>query len=514
MLSSASNRVFTFTLQFSSSLKFSPKTRVECRPRRLHRPIMSSASRSSPRDADLNDTGCGGAITLEEWQGWGCVSPVPAMVNAVIQDLKLLENNTDAQMVFGGNGGKLQGDFKVQEDKKHRAKYQTLGDSDKKFQFFSARQIACRLLGSRGYLCQKCWLPMEDCMCSQVKPCSLWRDIKFWLYMHPKDFLRQNNTGKLLWQVFGVQAATLCLYGISEDEELMWNAFKDAGKDKVWCLYPNQNMVPKTVKDAFTGDSSADTECAYSLTNGGRPLNFVLIDGTWSNSAAMFRRLKEQAKLVWGEEDLPCISLATGASAMHKLRPQPSWDRTCTAAAAIGVLSELQLLPECSIHGLDKQADAVEDALVVLLEALTTRRLRMGRSITHAALRAHETIGRNLLQAKKECDEDFTHKNYTILTSKCKGPQYPRQGCCKALSEFGCPFVDKINNQSTNCAATMFSYINLYGKYPPGLFSNLCTADKEGVICESEPPTSDTPFARPALLLLTSAFLVTLSHLL
>lgn len=44
-----------------------------------------------------------------------------------------------------------------------------------------------------------------------------------------QDFLRQNNTGKLLWQVLGVQAATLCLYGIAEDEEIMWNAFKCAG---------------------------------------------------------------------------------------------------------------------------------------------------------------------------------------------------------------------------------------------------------------------------------------------
>lgn len=55
-------------------------------------------------------------------------------------------------MVYGGDN---QGDFKIQEDKKHRAKYETLADSDKKFQFYSARQIACRLLGSRGYLCQK-----------------------------------------------------------------------------------------------------------------------------------------------------------------------------------------------------------------------------------------------------------------------------------------------------------------------------------------------------------------------
>jgi len=92
-------------------------------------------------------------------------------------------------------------------------------------------------------------------MCSYVKPCGLWKRIRFWLYMHPRvsivptsfgysnrqflcidmlfscwqDFLRQNNTGKLLWQVFGVQSATLCVFGIAEDEEIMWNEFKRAG---------------------------------------------------------------------------------------------------------------------------------------------------------------------------------------------------------------------------------------------------------------------------------------------
>ncbi|KAL9322463.1 hypothetical protein ACSQ67_010516 [Phaseolus vulgaris] len=84
--------------------------------------------------------------------------------------------------------------------------------------------------------------------------------------------------------------------------------------------------------------------------------HFILIDGTWSNSAAMFRRLQG--------------------------RPQPSWDRTCTAAAAAGLLSELQLLPQFSSIELDKQEEAVEHALTVLLDALTKRRVRMGRSIT------------------------------------------------------------------------------------------------------------------------------------
>ncbi|TYK04950.1 DTW domain-containing protein isoform 1 [Cucumis melo var. makuwa] len=47
-------------------------------------------------------------ITLQEWQGWGSTSPVPTMVTEIIDELKVLEKNVDAQMSFGGNGGKLQ----------------------------------------------------------------------------------------------------------------------------------------------------------------------------------------------------------------------------------------------------------------------------------------------------------------------------------------------------------------------------------------------------------------------
>ncbi|XP_020592977.1 uncharacterized protein LOC110033367 isoform X2 [Phalaenopsis equestris] len=318
-------------------------------------------------------------VSLTEWQGWGTSSPVPAMVNQVIDDLLALERDADTRMCFGGLGGKLQGNFRIQEDIKHREVYQSLTKSEEKLQFFSARQIACRLLGSRGYLCQKCWIAKEDCMCSILNPCSPCKRIRFWVYMHPKDFLRQNNTGKLLWQLFGVQAASLCLFGIHEHEEIMWDAFRNAGKFLVWFLYPNQNIYPNSVKDMLLGDSFAGPEEIQHQ----KQLNFVLIDGTWSNSAAMYRRLKERWAATWGEKEPPCISLSsTGASVMHKLRPQPAWDRTCTAAAAAGLLLELHHHPELHSHGLDKLAEEVENALGALLEALTARRLRMGRSIT------------------------------------------------------------------------------------------------------------------------------------
>ncbi|CAI0461008.1 unnamed protein product [Linum tenue] len=54
--------------------------------------------------------------------------------------------------------------------------------------------------------------------------------------------------------------------------------------------------------------------------------------------------------------------------------------------------------------------------------------------------------------------------DYTILTTQCKGPLYPKDQCCNALKLFACPYTNEINDASTNCAQTMFSYINLQGR--------------------------------------------------
>ncbi|CAN8248327.1 unnamed protein product [Cochlearia groenlandica] len=98
------------------------------------------------------------------------------------------------------------------------------------------------------------------------------------------------------------------------------------------------------------------------------------------------------------------------------------------------------------------------------------------------------TVGRNLLQTKKACTVNFEFMNYTIITSQCKGPKYPPKECCAAFKNFACPYADQLNDLSTECATTMFSYINLYGKYPPGLFANQCKEGKEGLECPAGPP--------------------------
>lgn len=80
--------------------------------------------------------------------------------------------------------------------------------------------------------------------------------------------------------------------------------------------------------------------------------------------------------------------------------------------------------------------------------------------------------------------------NYTSITNRCQGPRYPADQCCGAFKDFACPYAAELNNLTNDCASIMFSYINLYGKYPPGLFANECQEVKEGMECSHSVPQS------------------------
>ncbi|EPS72802.1 hypothetical protein M569_01956, partial [Genlisea aurea] len=103
--------------------------------------------------------------------------------------------------------------------------------------------------------------------------------------------------------------------------------------------------------------------------------------------------------------------------------------------------------------------------------------------ISDGVFRSPIQIERRLLQIKKKCPVNFEFLDYSVITSQCKGPQYPPSSCCSAFKRFACPFVDSLNDLTNNCASTMFSYINLYGKYPPGLFASECREGPSGLSC-------------------------------
>ncbi|KAI8553087.1 hypothetical protein RHMOL_Rhmol06G0317700 [Rhododendron molle] len=129
------------------------------------------------------------------------------------------------------------------------------------------------------------------------------------------------------------------------------------------------------------------------------------------------------------------------------------------------------------------------------------------------------SIGRSLLQAKTSCPSNFEYLNYTIITSQCKGPLYPANVCCAAFLELACPYATEINDLTNDCATTLFSYINLSGNYPPGLFASECqdTNSKVGVMCPATAPTQTANdsgtkiiYTPSPLVALTTSFLLLL----
>ncbi|XP_073309248.1 GPI-anchored protein LLG1-like [Primulina huaijiensis] len=134
--------------------------------------------------------------------------------------------------------------------------------------------------------------------------------------------------------------------------------------------------------------------------------------------------------------------------------------------------------------------------------------------ISNDVVEPHGSMGRSLLQQKTTCSVDFEKMNYSVITSQCKGPNYTPERCCTPLKVLLCPVKDQVNDLKSNCADTFFSYVNLYGKYPPGLFASLCKEGEQGLDCQSveqPPPSKSKGFrggVRPALLMMIIAGLV------
>ncbi|XP_024013734.1 LOW QUALITY PROTEIN: GPI-anchored protein LORELEI [Eutrema salsugineum] len=129
--------------------------------------------------------------------------------------------------------------------------------------------------------------------------------------------------------------------------------------------------------------------------------------------------------------------------------------------------------------------------LFLLMTSLVT--LSSSSSISDSVLESQTSVTeRSVLHTKKKCEVNFEYMNYTAMTKRCKGPAFPAKECCLAFKEFACPYANQINDMNSDCAKTMFSYMNIYGNYPTGLFANeaKCKETKDGLVCPPPPLSS------------------------
>uniref|UniRef100_A0ACD5Z5Y3 Uncharacterized protein n=1 Tax=Avena sativa TaxID=4498 RepID=A0ACD5Z5Y3_AVESA len=137
---------------------------------------------------------------------------------------------------------------------------------------------------------------------------------------------------------------------------------------------------------------------------------------------------------------------------------------------------------------MDLELDRVRMLRAAVIAAVVGLATAAGLISNDALLSHGAAAGRSLLQTKKDCPVTFEGANYTLITSRCKGPLYQPALCCTALADFACPYSIYINDVSTNCASNMFSLIHIYGKYPTGLFANTCKGDTNGIKCPDDVP--------------------------
>ena len=251
------------------------------------------------------------------------------------------------------------------------------GDKEALFRIFVAMKAIGQIANHRGRVCEYCWMPRVACICvtpvgTSAPACrhpnanfrvasapDLPRRIRIWLYMHTSEYVRINNSGKLLVLATGGDLSgpvasergvinergwpVECVMCGAEDHEafMVRQLRKDQddvdGKICAWYLWPGGTPATEIALFSEEGtqemNSKAENEARTTY-------NFILLDGTWSNAKAMGRRLEKISKSA-GVRMEACSINPAAPSAFAKLRKQPHLSKVSTTGAGVQLLREL-----------------------------------------------------------------------------------------------------------------------------------------------------------------------------
>lgn len=91
---------------FTTSSSFRALTILKHTHHTFSRTTMAAAASPPPTTLSI-DSSKPITISLKEWQAWGTDSPMPTQVAQIVDEMMAFEQESDAQMKFGGIGGKL-----------------------------------------------------------------------------------------------------------------------------------------------------------------------------------------------------------------------------------------------------------------------------------------------------------------------------------------------------------------------------------------------------------------------
>ncbi len=170
---------------------------------------------------------------------------------------------------------------------------------------------------NRLNLCLNCRRRLATCVCADIRPFPTVS--RFLILMHPKEFKKEKvGTGRFSHLI--LQNSEV-IVGINFDEKAR---FRDRLEDEHFqsvVVYPGRNAIDLS-------------EPAAVSQLGSKPLQFILIDGTWQCA-------KKMMNLTTRLHGLPQVSFAAGRTSEFQVKHQPRPECLSTAESLHQVLHDL-----------------------------------------------------------------------------------------------------------------------------------------------------------------------------
>eukprot|EP00759_Apiculatamorpha_spiralis_P038572 PhF_6_TR37703/c0_g1_i1/m.56120 len=207
--------------------------------------------------------------------------------------------------------------------------------------------------------CRYCWLHRPMCTCAwmgRLFPIASVTAPTFTVLMHPREFSRITNSGKLLGCLLGCEILIAWLPHTTQRlKELC-----ETQRDRLCVLYPHPDAI--SIED-YLGTYSARQEEVVVTTPGScetairPPPHVILIDSTWNEAKALNLFFPEEIPRVV----LPLEMMEAHVSLFRHIRSRTRASGVCTAEAAALFFRSA---------GFVKEAETVLDALRFMVDVV------------------------------------------------------------------------------------------------------------------------------------------------
>ncbi|WP_373963377.1 tRNA-uridine aminocarboxypropyltransferase [Kosakonia sacchari] len=166
--------------------------------------------------------------------------------------------------------------------------------------------------GNRIRRCQRCLLPLKNCLCDTLKPACA--NSSFCLVMFDTEPMKPSNTGRLIADI------------LPDTQAFQWS--RTEPPQALIDLCTSDEYQPMVV---FPASYAGSERQVLSAPAAGKPPLFIMLDGTWTEARKMFRKSPYL-------DALPVISVDLSRVSAYRLREAHADDQYCTAEVAIALL--------------------------------------------------------------------------------------------------------------------------------------------------------------------------------